>query len=130
MATRASGGISQVKINGLAYDAVSGSITAFNTEKTPVTNLSGVQGYMEKFVNPSIDVTLQTTSKTNNPVLVNELQNLTGEEGQDVVVITNNGVGWLLERVYVEGNTNYDIDSGEISFKLNGQALEQLYDQA
>ena len=127
MANRATGGITALKINNIQYDVVSGSITAFNTEKTAVTNLSGPNGYMEKFVNPSIDVTLQTTSKTNNPVLVNELQNLTGEEGQDVVVLTNNGVGWLLERVYVDGNTNYDIDSGEISFKLNGQALEQLY---
>ena len=127
MANRASGGITAVKINGNKYDAVSGSITALNTEKTPVTNLSGAPGYMEKFINPSIDVTLQTTSKTNNTVLVNELQNLTAEEGQDVVVLTNNGVGWLLERVYVEGNVNYDIDSGEISFKMNGQSLEQLY---
>ena len=127
MANRASGGVTAVKINGKKYDAVSGSITAFNTEKTPVTNLSGAPGYMEKFINPSIDVTLQTTSKTNNVVLVNELQNLTADDGQDVVVLTNNGVGWLLERVYVEGNVNYDIDTGEISFKMNGQALEQLY---
>ena len=53
----------KLSIHGKDYDAVSGSITAFNTEKTPVTNLTSAPGYMEKRVNPSIDVTLQTTSK-------------------------------------------------------------------
>ena len=35
--------------------------------------------------------------KNNETVLVNDLQNLTGEESQDVVVQTNNGVSWILK---------------------------------
>ena len=29
--------------------------------------------------------------------------------------------------MYVDGNVDYNIETGEISFKLNGQSLEQLY---
>ena len=125
--TRATGGITKFRLNGNDYDAVSGTISPFNTEKTPVNSLSGTPGYMEKYINPMMDITLQSTSGVLNPVVVSELQNLTGRRGEDAIIETNNGVTYLLHQVYVQGNPNYDIENGEISFQLIAKTAEQLY---
>ena len=125
--SRASGGITKFKLNDESYEVVSGSIMPFNTTKTPVNSLSGTPGFRQEYTNPSMNVVLQSTSGDSNPVLVEDLIRLTGRQGEDAIVETNNGIVYLLHQVYVTEQPDYNIDTGEISFSMVAKSVEQLY---
>ena len=125
--SRASGGITKFKLQNEQYEVVSGTVMPFNTTKTPVNSLSGTPGFREEYINPKMDLVLQSTSSELGTVVAADLQDLTGASGEDAIVETNNGVVYLLHNVYVNGEVSYDIDSGEISFQLVAKTAEQLY---